>query len=188
MSVPITKPTVGADNGTWGTELNAALDALNAADLFALRTADRAALSATTTPVDDGVLAVTLGVGTYVIEAVYLVVHSTTGDFKVQWNFAGTASSGFRSGIGPSLSTADVLGATAQGVRLSGSGATAAALTSLVAYGCDTATPANISMIIEKAVVVVTVGGILKAQVCQNTAAGTTTVKAGSYIWARQVA
>jgi len=190
MSVPITKPTVGASNGTWGTEANAVFDALNAADYFAYKTADTSRASTAALADDNHLVTASLPVGTYVVNGLYVVSGILAGSFRSAWASAGTAT-GFRAGSGPSLRTTDATGAGTAAVtvgvnRAAAAGGTNTTMTSAAQYGTD---GASWSMIQESGVVVVTVAGALKMQWGQSSSNATATIlRAGSYLWARQVA
>lgn len=191
MSVSIVKPVVGADNGVWGTELNTVLDALNAADYFRVKTADQS-ITSSTTLTDDAVLAgLALPVGTFVVVASYMVSGAAAGDVKVAWSFSGTAANSWRGGQGPTINTTDATGAgaaaTTVGVsREAASGGTTAGITNATPYGTD---GTNVGLIQETGVLVVTVAGALKVQWAQNASSATATImRAGSWLWARQVA
>lgn len=187
MSVPITKPTVGGDNNVWGGVNNTALDALNAADRFVVRTTDQAVVSSTAL-VDDTALQLTLPIGTHIVQATYFLTGNAAGDAKVAWAFAGTAANSYRGGQGPSFMTADATGAAMLGqpFRAAGSSGTGVAITGAAIYGMD---GSAVSHVQEVAVMVVTVAGLLKVQFAQNASNATaTTMKAGSYLYARQVA
>lgn len=181
--IPISKPTVGSDNGTWGDELNAALDALNAADYFKVKTAGQT-VSASTTLVDDTHMAgIVLPVGTFVINASYLVDGPSAADVKIAWAFSGSNSFATRAGDGPASSTTTALLSTVS--RSAAAGDTAATITTAVPYGTD---GTNWSFIQETGVIVVTVSGTLKVQWAQLASSGSTAMHTGSFIWARQVA
>jgi hypothetical protein len=188
MSVPITKPTVGGDNGTWGTELNTALDVLASTAVFARKTADET-VSASLTLQDDDHLTIALGVGTYTVEALLIASGTAGSDIKVAWQFSGTATS-YRSGMGPTVQSTSVISATAAttvGVNrmASSTDAGGTGITTATTYGVD---GANWSMILEKGLLVVTVAGTLKIQWAQVAASGSAIMRAGSYLVANQVA
>lgn len=184
MGLNITLPTPGdiATSGTWGTTLNSAINALNA-DQFKLKTANDT--RTTTTLTDDTHLAsMTLGAGTWLVEVGLLADGPQAGDIKVAWAFSGTTTTAVRGGAGPSSGvTGTVL--TASIPRFAAAGDTAGTITASTSYGLD---GTNWSWIIEKGVLVVTVSGTFKVQTAQLAASGTTTVRTGSYAWARQVA
>jgi len=183
MGITITVPTVGGDNGTWGTELNAILAAIVACDQFASRTSDSSNLTSATLA-DDGVLAVTLGVGTYMVEVMLLFTGSTTSaDLKTAWAFTGTMTNQGAAGFGPSSAITSPLANNS--VFDAAVGSTTASVTAARTYGVDAT---NISAALEKGRIVVTVGGTLKVQTANAAGAGNTVVKVGSYLWARQVA
>lgn len=187
MPVPITKPTVGSDNNVWGAVNNAALDALNAADRIAVKLADQSVTSSITL-VDDTAMQITLPVGTHIVQAVYFLTGAAAGDAKVAWAFAGTSVNSFRGGQGPSFMTADAAGAATLGqpFRAAGSSGTGTPIAGAAIYGMD---GTNVTHVQEQAVMVVTAAGLLKVQFTQNASSTTATVmKAGSYIYARQVA
>lgn len=183
MGITLAKPTVGSDNGTWGTELNVCLDAITGATLYALRTSDGSGLTSATLA-DDAVLQMTLGIGTWDIEARIIVTGSAnTCDLKLAWAFGGTAGTAYRGGIGPSSASTSAIASAS--VFQAAAGSTSAAITSAAIYGVD---GTNESMIIESGTLVVTVAGLFKLQCANNSGAGTTTVKAGSRLRAFQVA
>jgi hypothetical protein len=190
MAVTLTKPTVDGSNGTWGTELNTALDALNGADKFIYKTADQS-IASSITPVDDTHLSISLGVGTYIVNGVYFATGAQAGDIRVAWAFSGTAVNSYRGGQGPGANTTDTTAgaaaATTVGVmRGSAAGAGSSTITASAIYGTDAAAQ---SLIQESALMVVTVAGTLKVQWAQGASSATATVmKTGSYLWARQVA
>lgn len=182
MSVPITKPTVDGSNGTWGTELNTVLDALNASDRFAYKAGDTSR-SSTTTATADPDLTFTLPVGTHVITTLLLASGAAAGDFKSGWSFGGTAT-GARAGQGPGATSASSLvGAV---VRQAGASDTGATFTTGAIYGVD---GTNWSAVIETGFLVVTVAGTFAVVWAQGTSSGTATIlRTGSYVHARQVA
>lgn len=187
MAVTIIKPVVNSDNGTWGDELNTALDALNNADYFKLKTADQSVTSYTTPLIDDTHLTgMTLPVGTFMIKAGYFVSGGTGSDFRVQWVFSGTAVNSYRGGNGPGAASTDAIGAAANATRNAAAGGGSNALTSPVTYGTD---GSNLSYIEETGIAVVTSPGILKVQWAQGTSSATSTIlKIGSWLYARQIA
>jgi len=188
MGVPIVTPTVGGDNNSWGTELNTILNALNGADYFAKRTSDGSSINSVTLA-DDAVLQMTLPVGTFRVEAVVLATSPSGSDMKMAWAFSGTTTSAYRSGIGPTIQTTSVISATAATtvgvVRSAAAGDTSTAITSSTPYGTD---GTNITRVSETGFLVVTVSGLLKLQFAQVVAAASMVVKAGSFLYARQVA
>src|SRR3990172_13103700 len=187
MAVTLTKPTVGASAGTWGTELNTALDQLNGYDCFAYKTADQSVTSSTAL-VDDTHLTVALpAAGTYVVTATFLASGAAAGDVKVAWAYTGTLTAGYRGGQGPSSASTDALAATSAGtVRSAAAGNTAATVTASTPYGVD---GTNWSCVQESGVVVVSTTGNLKVQWAQNASSATATImRAGSLLWARRVA
>lgn len=192
MGITLTKPTPGdaATDGAWGTTVNAALDELANADVFARKTADETVTSSTTLQ-DDDHLTMALGVGTYVVQAMYHVSGAAAGDVKVAWAFSGTATASYRGGQGPGVSTTDATAAAAAAttvgvVRAAAAGGTTAAITSSVPYGVD---GTNWSHIQELGLMVVTVAGTLKVQWAQNTSNATGTImRTGSWLWAHRVA
>lgn len=183
MSLTITLPTVGGDNGAWGTELNTILNALNNSRLSAMRTADGSGLTSATLA-NDSVLQLTLDVGTWDVDLRLLFTGSAnTCDLKVAWAFSGTAATAYRGGIGPSSAATSVI---ANGSLFdAGAGSTGAGITSAAVYGVD---GTNESMAVESGTLVVTVAGVLTVQVANNSGAGTTTLKAGSRLKAIKVA
>lgn len=186
----ITVPTVDSDNGTWGTTLNTAINQINDYDVFKYKTADESVTSSTTLQDDDHLTAMSLGVGTYIIEAMYLVSGAAAGDVKIAWAFSGTATASYRAGQGPTDTTTSVKSTTAAttvGVnRSAAAGDTTAAITSATPYGVD---GTNWSYIYERGLMVVTVAGTLKTQWAQLASSGTATVmRTGSWMWARRVA
>lgn len=187
MAVALTLPSVGGSNNTWGTTMNAALNQLNGYDVFQAKAADQTVTS-NATLADDTHLALALpAAGTYVVEGIFLASSaSTTPELKIAWAYTGTLASGYRVGFGPSTASTDPLGATAQGVRAAAAGNTAATITAATAYGLD---GTNWTAIIEKGVVIVSTAGTLKIQWAQNVSNATgTTLRAGSYLWARRMA
>lgn len=188
MAVPLTLPSVGGSNNTWGTTLNAALNQINGYDVFQPKTADQSSPASTTTLFDDTHMALALpAAGTYLVEGMFIASSaSTTPEIKIAWAYTGTLTSGYRTGFGPSTASTDPLGATAQGFRAAAAGNTSAAITSSVAYGLD---GTNWTAILEKGLVIVSNAGTLKVQWAQNVSNATvTTLRAGSYFWARRVA
>lgn len=188
MGVPITLPTVGGSSNTWGTTLNAALNQLNGYDVFAAKSADQSSPASTTTLFDDAHMALALpAAGTYVVEGMFLMSSaSTTPEIKVAWAYTGTLTNGYRASVGPSTASTDPSGATAQGVRVAASGISSALINNAVAYGLD---GTNWSAAFEHGLVVVSTSGTLKVQWAQNVANATvTTMRAGSFFWARRVA
>ena len=175
-----TAPSVGASNGTWGTELNTALAFSNG--VFKLKTSTDTRTTTTLT-VDDDIQAMAFTVGTWIIEVGILVSGTAAGDFKMAWAFTGTTTQATRAGIGPSIGTADVL--TAAAARHAAAGDTTAAITSSANYGID---GTNWSWVIERGVLVVSVAGNFSIETAQTAASGTTTIQAGSYALARRVA
>jgi hypothetical protein len=190
MGISITLPTPGdaGTSGTWGTTLNTAINAINNATIFKLKTSTDTRTSTTLTD-DDDLQAMTLGVGTWLIEVGLIASGPTAGDLKVAWAFSGTTSDAYRAGTGPTIQTTNVTSAAAAidvGVnRSAAAGNTNATITSGPGYGLD---GTNWSWIVEKGVLVVTVSGTFKIQTAQVAASGTTTIQAGSYCLARQVA
>lgn len=184
MSVPITKPTVGGDNGAWGTELNTLIDKLNGADYFKFKTAVQNVAASTALVDDTDMAGMVLPVGTFIIEASYLVTGPAAGDIKIAWVFSGTTTTATRGGIGPA-STATATAPVTELVRANGAGDTTSAIGTSTPYGLD---GTNMSYIQETGVLVVTVAGTLKVQWAQLAASGTTTMNPGSYLQARQVA
>lgn len=188
MAVPLTLPTVGADNNTWGPKVNTALNQINGYDVQAAKSIDQSSPASTTTLFDDTQMALALpAAGTYVVEAMFIASSaSATPEIKIAWAYTGTLTNGYRGGIGPSTASTDPLGATAQGIRAAAAGATSAAITSSTAYGLD---GTNWSFIYEKGLVIVSTTGTLKVQWAQNVSNATvTTMRAGSFLWARRVA
>lgn len=179
----ITLPVVGADNGTWGAILNAALNAINDRDVFALKTADEPLTTSTTLQDDDHLVGLALSAGTWVVTAQCLVSGPAAADVKIAWSFSGTASASYRWGQGPSTSTTWVANGSA--VRAAASGDTSTGITNATPYGTD---GTNWSAIQDSGVMVVTVAGTLKLQWAQNASSGTTIMRAGSYMLARRVA
>jgi hypothetical protein len=186
MAVALTKPTVGASVGTWGTENNAALDQINGYDCFAYKTATQT-VSASTTLVDDTHMTVALpAAGTYVVTAMFLASGTAAGDLKVAWAYTGTLTNGYRGGQGPSSASTDALAATNAGtVRSAAAGNTASTVTSSAPYGVD---GTNFSCIQEAGVIIVSTTGTLKVQWAQLAASGSTVLQPGSFLWARRVA
>lgn len=177
-------PTVGGDNGTWGTELNAAVQQINDYDNFVYKTADESVTSNTTLQDDDHLVNIPLAVGTHIVEAMLMASGAAAGDVKVAWAFSGTAT-GYRAGQGPSFASTDALGATAQAVRSSASSGASAPITASTPYGTD---GTNWSYILERGLLIVTVTGTLKVQWAQNTSnAAATVMRAGSWVWTRRV-
>jgi hypothetical protein len=176
-------PTPGdeATNGVWGDDIVTALNDLNS-DVFKLKPSTDT--RTTTTLVDDDDLqAMTLGVGTWLIEVGLLVSGPAAGDIKVAWAFSGTTTQATRGAIGPgSTSASSLLGAI---VREAAAGDTAGTITASTPYGLD---GTNWAWIVEKGVLVVSVAGVFKVQTAQLAASGTTTIQAGSYAYARKVA
>lgn len=189
MSVPISKPTVGASTNTWGTEANAVFDALNAADYFKVKTADETVSASSTLQDDDHLAGLVLPTGSFVVEARYFVSGTAGGDIKVAWQFSGTATTAVRGGIGPTIQTTSVIETTAANTvgvnRAAAAGNTAATITSSTQYGVD---GTNWSFIMESGYLVVTVSGTFKVQWAQVTATGSTIMRAGSRLLIRQVA
>lgn len=188
MAVGLTLPTVGGSNNTWGTTVNAALNQINGYDVVAAKTADQSSPSSTTTLFDDTHMALALpAAGTYVVEGMFLFSSvSTTPEIKIAWAYTGTLTNGYRATMGPSTASTDPLGATAQGIRAAAAGATSAAITSSVPYGID---GTNWSTAFEKGLVIVSTSGTLKVQWAQNVSNATvTTMRTGSFFWARRVA
>ena len=171
-----------ATNGVWGDDIVSALNLLNDADQFKLKSSTDT--RTTTTLIDDDDLqGMTLGVGTWLIETALLVSGPAAGDIKVAQQFSGTTTLAVRGGAGPgSTSASALLGAI---VRQAGASDTGGTITASTPYGLD---GTNWSWIIEKTVLVVTVSGVFKVQTAQLAASGTTTIQAGSYVWARKVA
>lgn len=188
MAVGITLPSVGGSSNTWGTTLNTALNQINGYDIFAAKTADQSSPASTTTLFDDTHMALALpAAGSYVIEGMFLMSSaSATPEIKVAWAYTGTLTNGYRATMGPSTASTDPLGATAQGFRAAAAGATSAAITSAVPYGLD---GVNWSVAYEHGLVIVSTSGTLKVQWAQNVANATvTTMRTGSFFWARRVA
>lgn len=122
-------------------------------------------VTSSTTIQDDNDMQVTLGVGTYRVEAFISATGAAAGDLKLQWNFAGTASATYRSCVGPAVGSTD---ATSSALFRSSSHTLANAVT----YGTD---GTNTTAISEDLLLVVTVGGLLKMQWAQNTSSATST-------------
>jgi len=182
MGLTLSLPTQGVST-SWGTTVNAALNAINNADQFKLKTATDTRTTTTLTD-DTHLAAMTLNAGTWLIEMGLLASGPQAGDIKVAWAFLGTTTTAVRGGAGPSSGvTGTVL--TASIPRFAAAADTAGTITASTAYGLD---GTNWTWIIEKGVLVVTVSGIFKIQHAQLAASGTTTIQAGSYLWARQVA
>lgn len=191
MGLSITLPTPGdiATSGTWGTTLNNAINALNA-DQFKLKTADATGITSSTTAIDDTgaspLTGMTLGAGTWLIEGVFFATGNASGDIKIQWAFSGTTTAAYRGGNGPSAGATSVLTGATAGDRNAGASDTGTTITAGAIYATD---GTNTTMIIEKGVLVVTVSGTFKIQWAQGTSNGSaTTLKAGSYVKATQVA
>ena len=183
-----TLPTPNVTNGDWGDEINDAINAINDADQFKLK-ASTDTRTTTTLIDDDDLQAMTLGVGTWLIEVGLLVSGPAAGDLKVAWAFSGTTSLATRAGVGPTINTTGVTSEAAAvtvGVnRSAAAGNTVGTITSGPGYGLD---GTNWSWIVEKGVLVVTASGTFKIQTAQVAASGTTTIQAGSYEHARKVA
>lgn len=178
-------PTPGdvATNNVWGDDIVDALNLLNNADQFKHKTADQSDVTTTTLADDTHLAAITLGVGTWLIELALLASGPAAGDLKVARAFSGTTTLAVRSTAGPSIGTAAVL--TASVPRFAGASDTGGTITASVPYGLD---GTNWSWIIEKGVLVVTVSGTFKIQHAQVAASGTSIVRAGSHVWCRKVA
>lgn len=171
-----------ATNGVWGDDIVDAINLLNNADVFKVKTAVDNRTTVTLTD-DTHLAAMTLGIGTWIIETALLVSGPAAGDIKVAYAFSGTTTLAVRGGVGPgSTSASSLLGAI---VREAAAGDTVGTITASTPYGLD---GTNWAWIIEKTVLVVTVSGTFKIQTAQLAASGTTTIQAGSYCWARKVA
>lgn len=179
-----TLPTPNVTNGNWGDEIVDSINAINDADQYKVKTADQT-VSASTVLVDDTHLAaLTLGVGTWVIEAVYFCSGTAAGDIKLTWNHSGTFT-GYRGGIGPSSGVTSVLTGAGAGTRTAGASDTTAVITGSASYAVD---GTNFTTIVERGILIVTVSGTFKIQWAQLVASGSTILRAGSHIHARKVA
>jgi len=191
VGVTLTLPTPGdiGTSGVWGTTLNTAINALNA-DTFKLKTADATGVISNTTVADDTgaspLTGITLGVGTWDISCVFFATGNAAGDIKIAWAFSGTTTSAYRGGQGPSAGATSVLTGATAGDRNAGASDTGTTITAGAIYATD---GTNTTMILERGVLVVTVSGTFKIQWAQGTSNGAaTTLKAGSYVKATQVA
>jgi len=186
MGLTLSLPTPGSSNGTWGTELNTAINAINDGNLYLIKTADGTGATSNTTLADDNQLVgLTLGVGTWVITGVFFATGAAAGDIKIAWAHSGTFT-GYRAGFGPSAGATSVLTGTGAGDRNAAAGDTSTAITSSTIYATD---GTNITAIVEHGILVVTVSGTFKIQMAQGTSSGTATLlKTGSYVTARRVA
>lgn len=90
MSVTLVKPTVGGDNGTWGTELNTALDLLNSITRGVVKTADESLTSNATLQNDDDLVLPVVASATYIVEWSLVTDGALAADFK--YSFTGPAS------------------------------------------------------------------------------------------------
>lgn len=90
MAVPLTKPTVGGSVATWGTTLNTALDALNAAIVGAAKSADQSVTSSVTLANDNDLQLLTAASGVYIVQWSLVTDGAVAGDF--QYAFSGAAS------------------------------------------------------------------------------------------------
>jgi hypothetical protein len=175
-------PLDEATNGVWGDDIVQALNDLNS-DQFKVKTADDTRTTTTLTD-DTHLAAMTLGVGTWLIEVGLLVSGPAAGDVKVAYAFSGTTTLAVRGGAGPSSAVGAGGDLLASVPRFAGASDTGGVITTSTPYGLD---GTNWSWIIEKAVLTVSVSGTFKIQTAQLAASGTTTIRTGSYVHARKV-
>ena len=189
MGITLTLPTPGdtATNGTWGTTLNTAFNALNGCDVVKVKTADGTGATSNTTLADDNQLvSMTLGVGTWIINCGFFHTGAAAGDIKIAWQFSGTTTTAVRGTVGQSAGSTSSLTSATAGPRTAGAADTAGTITTGTIYGTD---GTNLGVSLETGVLVVTVSGTFKIQMAQGTSSATTTLlKTGSYVWARQIA
>lgn len=127
-------------------------------------------VTSSTTQVNDTVLALALGVGTWEVRLTANATGAAAGDIDTSWTFSGTATTNGRSCIGPTLGNADV---TNTAMRSSG----AAGLATIISYGLIAST----SRIEESFILTVTVAGTLNFRWAQDVSSATATnVTAGS--------
>lgn len=144
--------------------------------LFIRKSANESVTSSTTLQNDDQ-LAVTLGVGTWRVEAYLHATGSLGGDIRTAWTFAGTTSSVGRSCQGPNQSMTDRTNTTMR--------SSASALADHMLYGTD---GVGESVIVEDLLLVVTGSGVLTLQWAQEATSVTATVVwAGSRLYATRV-
>ena len=172
-----TSPTVGASNGTWGTELNVALVLLN--DEFKRRTADQSVTSSTALTNDDTLVVPVVASGVYEVQWDLKIDGNAAGDFK--YAFTGPASATMTWS-----SSGQAVGATASTDAYSIQDATAIG-TNITHGTIASGTPTHVR---GNGILVVSVtAGNLQLQFAQGTSSGTATkTLIGSWLRARRVA
>lgn len=132
--------------------------------------------SATTTLTNDPDLAVTLAVGTWLVDVDLVVNGGTGGDFLIGWAFGGTATTRQTWVIGPSVST----------TAISNTSVNLHSANTSWNFGLDTLGEATIRL---RTVQVVTASGTFTVKWAQNTSNGTASVvRAGSHVVALAIA
>lgn len=127
-------------------------------------------VTSSTTLVDDTHITTTLVPGSFRVELLAHASGGATGDIKMAWAFAGTATESSRTCFGPGLNTTNTEATAAAATTVGVTRASTHFATTEVAYGLD---GTNNSAIHEDLFFVVTAGGILKLQWAQNVSNGT---------------
>jgi hypothetical protein len=119
---------------------------------------------------DDEHLTTTLVPGTFRVELFAHGSGGSTGDIKLAWAFAGTATESSRTCFGPGVNTTNTEATAGAATTVGVTRASTHFITTEVSYGLD---GTNNSGIHEDLFLVVTSGGILKLQWSQNVSNGT---------------
>lgn len=178
MTVPITKPTVGSDNDTWGTELNAALDALNAGVLGVAKTSDQSVTSSTVLVNDTALTVPVAASATYLVEWSLVTDGNASGDLKYAFTGPAGATMTWES---EGLLTTDT-------TNVARAATDVAAIGTTVSHG-TIASGTNSRVDGRGVLTVAGTAGNLQMQWAQATSNGTASkVKAGSYLKVTRIA
>lgn len=185
MGISLILPTPHdlATEDVWGPVINAALQALADTDIIKEKSTHEG-LTANTTLQDDNTFQnITLTPGTWLVDCLFLVSGPSGADIQITWAFSGTLTRGSRGGQGPAAGVTSALDGGS--VRMAGAN-NSGQITGIPVYGTD---GTNWSAIVEKGVLVVSATGTLKVQWAQNVSdAGTTNMRAGSFVHCKKVA